>query len=384
MNTTTLDSESVKLERSTAETARAFATGQETERKTDKGAEEKTGSNPSPKNNRQFKVVLAVAGAVAVAALTYGYVKFVAPYESTDDAFIEGDATPIAPQVAGQVVQLLVNDNQEVKQGEVLVRIDAREYQAKADQARADLEAAKGRLEQANAQYAVDEAKVDQESANVIAAEAESRYAAADSKRYQAVGEIAVSKSQLDLADTQAKSTEVDAARSKEFAAEAQAKLDKADIGTAAAEIERNEAADRQAELDLSYTEVTAPVAGFVTHRTVDNGAYVQAGQNLLAVMPRQVWIVANFKETQLKHMRPGQPVEVRVDAYPQLKFHGHVDSIQAGTGARFSLLPPENATGNYVKVVQRVPVKIVLDEVPGGACVLGAGMSVEPKVRVN
>jgi membrane fusion protein (multidrug efflux system) len=387
MNTTTLDRESVNLERIAAETATEFVMGEETANKSGKGLdEEKSGSNPSPKNNRRFRVVLAVAGALAVVALTYAYIKFVAPYESTDDAFIEGDATPIAPQVAGQVVQLLVSDNQEVKQGEVLVRIDAREYQAKADQARANLEAAKGRLEQANAQYTVDQAKVEQEKANVIAAEAESKDAEADSKRYQAVGDIAVSKSQLDLADTQAKSTaaEVDAARSKEFAAEAQAKLDQAHIGTAAAEIEGDEAADRQAELDLSYTEVTAPVAGFITHRTVDNGAYVQAGQNLLAVMPRQVWIVANFKETQLKHMRPGQPVEVRVDAYPQAKFQGHVDSIQAGTGARFSLLPPENATGNYVKVVQRVPVKIVLDEIPGAAYVLGAGMSAEPKVRVN
>jgi membrane fusion protein, multidrug efflux system len=267
-----------------------------------------------------------------------------------------------------------------------LVQIDPRVYQANADQARANLEAARSRLEQANAQYAVDEAKVEQEKANVIAEQAESKYAEVDSKRYEAVGVTAVSRSQLDLADTQAKSTaaEVDAAQSKEFAAEAQAKLDLANIGTAKAEIDRDEAADRLAELDLSYTHVTAPVAGYITHRTVDNGAYAQVGQNLLAVMPRLVWVVANYKETQLKHMRPGQPVEVRVDAYPQLKLHGHVDSIQAGTGARFSLLPPENATGNYVKVVERVPVKIVLDELPGAPYVLGAGMSVDPKVRVN
>jgi len=387
MNTTTLDSEPAKLKRSATETAREFVTGQETENRTGTGSDEKKNeSNPSTKSNRGFRVGLTVAGVAAVMALTYAYEKFVAPYESTDDAFIEGDATPIAPQVAGQVVQLLVNDNQEVKQGEVLVRIDAREYQAKADQARASLEEAKGRLEQANAQCTVDEAKVEQEKANVIAAEAESNYAAADAKRDQAVGNIAVSRSQQELADTQAKSTaaQVDAARSKEFAAEAQAKLDKANIGTATAEIERDEAAERQADLELSYTEVTAPVAGFITHRTVDNGAYVEAGQNLLAVMPREVWIVANFKETQLKHMRPGQPVEVRVDAYPQVKFQGRVDSIQAGTGARFSLLPAENATGNYVKVVERVPVKILLDGVPDGGCVLGAGMSVEPKVRVN
>ena len=128
-----------------------------------------------------------------------------------------------------------------------------------------------------------------------------------------------------------------------------------------------NGAAVRQTELDLSYSRVTAPLSGFVTHRTVDNGAYVQPGQTLLAIMPRQVWIVANFKENQLAHMHAGQPVKVRIDAYPQTAFKGHVDSIQAGTGARFSLLPPENATGNYVKVVQRVPVKILLNDVPKG-----------------
>jgi membrane fusion protein (multidrug efflux system) len=387
MNTTNLDIESVKPERSATEAPVGLSTGQEGENKTDKSPDEKkNGSEPSPKNNLRFRVVMAVIVVLVVAALTYAYFKFMAPYETTDDAFIEGDATPIAPQVAGQVMQLLVNDNEEVTQGEVLVRIDARPYQARADQARANIEADQSRLEQANAQYAVDEAKVEQEKANVIAAEAQSKYAAADSKRYDAVGYQAVSKSQLDLADTQAKSTaaQVDAARSKEFAAEAQAKLDKANIVTATAKIEQAEAADRLAELYLSYTEVDAPVAGFITHRTVDNGAYVQAGQNLLAVMPREVWIIANFKETQLKHMRPGQPVEVHVDAYPQVKFHGHVDSIQAGTGARFSLLPPENATGNYVKVVERVPVKIVLDEISDRTKVLGAGMSVEPKVRVE
>lgn len=378
MNATTLDSD-LKQEKRTEEVPPTKVSG-------NGRSELAQEAKPTPKNNLRFRLVLAAVGVVAVTALTYGYLRFVAPFESTDDAFIEGDATPIAPQVAGQVVQLLVNDNEEVKQGQLLVQIDPREYQAKADQTKANLAAAKGRLQQANAQYAVDEAKVAQEIANVIAAEAQSKYAAADSKRYQAVGSDAVSQSQLDLANTQAKSTaaEVDAARSKEFSAEAQVKLDAANIQTAAAEVETDEAANRYAELDLSYTKVTAPVAGFITHRTVDNGAYVQSGQDLLAVMPRQVWIIANFKETQLKHMRPGQPVTVQVDAYPQVEFHGHVDSIQAGTGARFSLLPPENATGNYVKVVQRVPVKIVIDEVPGNAYVLGAGMSVEPKVRVE
>ncbi|HUE37639.1 MAG TPA: HlyD family secretion protein, partial [Candidatus Acidoferrum sp.] len=167
-------------------------------------------------------------------------------------------------------------------------------------------------------------------------------------------------------------------------AAEAQAALSKASIVTAEANVEQSQAAVQQAELNLSYTKITAPETGCVTHRTVEQGAYVQPGQALLAIVPKEVWIVANFKETQLTHMRAGQPVTVHVDAYPQIKFTGHVDSIQAGSGAQFSLFPPENATGNYVKVVQRVPVKIVLDDVSDANIVVGPGMSVEPKVRVK
>ncbi len=333
-----------------------------------------------------MKVIVCIAAMVAVAAVGFYYQRFVAPFESTDDAFIEGDATPIAPQVPGQVVRLLVRDNQEVKAGDLLLEIDPRVYQAKVDQARASLAAAKSSLEQAKALLNVDSAKVDQEKANVVATDAQAKFAAADFQRYRSVGSLAVSESQLDLSGTQARSSAAqgDVARNRESAAEAQVKLDRANIATAAARVEMNEASVRQTELDLSYTRVTAPLSGFVTHRTVDNGAYVQPGQDLLAIMPRQVWVVANFKENQLAHMRAGQPVTVRIDAYPQATFKGHVDSIQAGTGARFSLLPPENATGNYVKVVQRVPVKILLDDISNANYVFGAGMSVVPEVRVK
>jgi len=143
-------------------------------------------------------------------------------------------------------------------------------------------------------------------------------------------------------------------------------------------------AAVRQAELDLSYTKIYAPQSGRITRKSVEPGAYVQVGQTLFSIVPDQVWVVANFKETQLRYMQPGQPATVRVDAYPDKLFRGHVDSIQAGAGARFSLLPPENATGNYVKVVQRVPVKIVIDEPPDPKRVLGPGMSVVPEVKVR
>jgi membrane fusion protein (multidrug efflux system) len=333
-----------------------------------------------------LRVFLLVVALVALVAGSIYYFHFIAPYESTDDAFIEAHVIPIAPQVAGRVAQLFVRDNQEVKQGDVLVQIGTSDFQAKLDQEHAGLAATRSRFDQANAQFTVDLAKVEQEKANVAVAEAMAKQAEADNKRYQAAGDFAVSKSQLDLAATQARSAEAqaDAARNQELAAEAQAGLDKASIQTAAAEIQNSEANVRQAGLNLSYTEVKAPEAGYVTHRTVEAGAYVQTGQALLAIVPRQVWVVANFKETQLSHMQAGQPVKVKVDAYPQITFHGHVDSIQHGSGPSFSLLPPENASGNFVKIVQRVPVKIVIDDTAAANYVLGPGMSVEPEVRVK
>jgi membrane fusion protein (multidrug efflux system) len=313
------------------------------------------------------------------------YWAFVAPYESTDDAFVEADITPIAPQVSGRVLRVPVSDNQAVQPGTLLFEIDPSDYQTRADQARAELAAARGKLAETVAQISVDRAKVAQERASVAAAEAEALRAEADFRRFQDVGSLAVSASQLDLAGTQARTSaaQVTVARNRQRAMEAQLDLDETDIPTAQAEVRRGEAALRQANLDLSYTRVVAPVAGFVTHRGIQPGDYVQVGQPQLALVPRRIWIIANFKETQLARMHPGQPVAITVDAYPSLALTGHVDSIQAGAGARFSLFPPENASGNYVKVVQRVPVKIVLDPA-GTEPVLGPGMSVVPEVRVR
>ena len=343
------------------------------------------GKSPKKNSHRRHVYIGAAILAASLATGTY-YYEFVAPYESTDDAFIEAHVTPIAPQVAGRVEKLFVRDNQEVKSGDVLLQIDPSDFQAELDQAQAALAAANGQLKQANAQLTADQAKVAQEKANVTAAKADAAQAASDYKRYQAVGDQGISASELDLAGTKATASEADvqAAQNKELAAEAQASLDKAGIQTAAAEVEKYQADVQQAELNLSYTQVKAPEDGYVTHRMVEAGAYVQTGQPLLAIVPQEVWVVANFKETQLTDMRPGQPVTVKVDAYPQIKFTGHVDSIQHGSGASFSLLPPENASGNYVKVVQRVPVKIVLNKISDANVVLGPGMSVEPEVRVN
>ncbi len=359
-------------------------------RRPNTNGDEKIPTGPPPNMGAAKKRLrrMLAAGAALMVALATGIYDFrlIAPFETTDDAFIEGHVTAIAPQVPGRVARLLVRDNQEVKQGDLLLEIDPQDYEAKLAQAQANLTAARSQLEQAQAQFASDVARVDQECANLVAVEAQAAYAKTDLTRKKAIGISGVSQDQIDIAETQVHSTAADVlvARNRISAAQAQTRLSLANVGTAKAKIAQSEAEARQAELNLSYTKITAPETGYVTHRTVEQGAYIQPGQSLLAIVPKNAWIVANFKETQLKHMRPGQPVAVEVDAYPQFKFKGHVDSIQAGSGARFSLFPAENATGNYVKVVQRVPVKIVLDDVSAANVVFGPGMSVEPKVRVK
>ena len=352
------------------------------------GDEKLTGSPPDQGAAQKRRRQILGAAAVLVVALAAGvyYFRLVLPYESTDNAFIEGNVIPLASQVPGRVAELLVTDNQAVKQGEVILKIDPRDYEASLAQARADLAAAHSRVEQAKAQVNASEAKGAQAQATVVAADAENQRAADDLKRYQSVDRTAVSKSAFDAAQSQARaaSANLEAARSQAKAAEAEVTLSQAGVETASAAVQQAEARVRQAELNLSYTQVTAPDDGRVTRRVVEQGAYIQPGQSLMAIVPRHYWVIANFKEIQLTHMRVGQPVEVVVDAYPDHTFKGHVESIQNGAGARFSLFPPENATGNYIKVVQRVPVKILLDDLPGNDLALGPGMSVVPKVRVK
>jgi membrane fusion protein (multidrug efflux system) len=352
------------------------------------GGPEKDVMPPPPrKRGRQRKIFLAaVAGLVVLVAAIFYYSVFIAPYESTDDAFIDGYVTLISPRVPGQVAQLLVADNQEVKEGDELVEIDPRDYAASLAQAKADLAAAQSKSDESQAQVKVSEARVAQAQAAVTAAGAEAQRADDDLKRYQSVESKAVSQSAIDLAQAQARSADANlqAAYSQTNAAEAEVTLSVAGVETATAAVQQAEAKLQQAELNLSYTKIIAPLDGRVTARTVQQGNYVQPGQALLALVPRNVWVTANFKETQLTYMKPGQPVELRIDAYPNRKFKGKVDSLQAGTGARFSLLPPENAVGNYIKVVQRVPVKIVFDEEMPANLDIAPGMSVVPKVKVK
>jgi membrane fusion protein (multidrug efflux system) len=341
---------------------------------------------PPPRNRKRRLQIFGVIAAVVLAVLViFYYVLFVAPYESTDDAFIDGYVTLIAPRVSGPVTQLLITDNQQVKAGDELVEIDPRDYEASLSQAKADFAAAQSQLDSAQAQVSVSQSKVTQAQAAVIAAEAQDQRASADLKRYESVESRAVSKTDYDLAQAQARSASanLDAANSQVKAAEAQVTLDQAGIETANAAVQQAQAKLQQAELNLSYTKITAPFDGRITARTVQNGNYVSPGQALFALVPKDIWVTANFKETQLKHMQVGQKADIHVDSSGRT-LHGHVDSIAGATGPLFSLLPPENATGNYVKIVQRVPVKIVLEPGENRDRRLRPGMNVVPDVYLR
>lgn len=425
-------------------------------------------------------VFLIVAGVILILGLILGlrYWLYARSHESTDDAFIDGHVVQVSPKIAGYVAKVYVQDNQEVKEGDLIAEIDARDYETRLQQAQAALDAGLARLReaqtsveltrantrasaqqaaavveqarsgvaaqraaavaertrisQASAGISTAQANLAQAQAQVTAAQAEAARASADVQRYQELFQRdEISRQRLDqaIAASQTANAQLEAARGRVAAAQAQvaearaaqttaaenARRAQAQVGgaqagvsealgrlaqantapqqvavsqaqaeTAGASIEQLRAAVEQAKLDLSYTKIYAPETGRVTRKAVEEGALVQVGQPLMAIVSGDIWVTANFKENQIGAMRPNQPVEITVDAYPGKVFKGHVDSIQAGTGARFSLIPPENATGNYVKVVQRVPVKIVFDEPLNSQYLLAPGMSVEPEVKVK
>ncbi|EOC1351523.1 HlyD family secretion protein [Cronobacter dublinensis] len=314
--------------------------------------------------------------------------------ETTDDAFIEGDAVTVAPKVAGYVTELRVKDNQRVKKGDLLVVIDPRDATAQRDQARAQLSLAQSQLHQAQAQLALARvqypAQRDQAKAQVLRAEAELANARAEYQRQRGVDPRATSKQNIDAASAQLRSAEAGLANAKaqlEVAEQVQLQIRQQETNVEAREsqVAQAHAQLQTAELNLSYTEVRAPFDGFVTKRNVQNGTLVQAGSALFSLVSPEIWVVANFKESQLERMRPGDKVAVSVDAFPDLELEGHVESIQQGSGSRFSAFPAENATGNFVKIVQRVPVKIVIDKgLEHWDQPLPLGLSVEPEVTVE
>jgi membrane fusion protein (multidrug efflux system) len=306
--------------------------------------------------------------------------------ETTSDAYVEGRIIRVSPKVAGQVLKLNVDDNPLVRQGDVLFEIDPADFQAKVDQAAAAVQTAESGIEQAKAAVAQSEATQGEAEASLRIADTEAKRRAADYKRYAAMGTEGVTGQQLDSAKAAADSgaDQRTAAEKKLAAAGANLIAAKTSVATAIAQLSAAKAQLRLAKLQLEYTKVLATEGGRVARKNVEAGAFVAAGQPTMFIVPSDCWIIANFKEVQLSSIRAGQSVEIRVDAFPQNVLHGHVESLQSGTGSRFQLLPPENATGNWVKVVQRVPVKIVLEPGQADAQNIVQGMSVEVTVNTR
>lgn len=338
-----------------------------------------------PKRSRRLLLLGVVGGAFLVGGAVWYFLN--AGYETTDDATIEAHVIEVSPKVSAHVKAVHFDDNYQVKRGDLLVELDPRDFEVNLASAQANLASAKSKLSQAEAQQNVAQAGIGQAKADLVSSQATADNAQADLKRNEQLYQTRViDRREYDASLAQAKSdvANVESNAKKVTSQEAQVQLAAAQYSAASAEEKQAEAQLRQAELQLSYTQIYAPFDGRVTKKSVEPGNYVQPGQTLFSLVPPDVWVIANFKETQLRNMRVGQPVSVQVDAVPGHNFRAHVDSFQVGTGGRFTLLPPENATGNFVKVVQRVPVKIVFDEPASSLERLWAGESVEPRVNVG
>jgi len=392
--------------------------------------------NASAKRKPRTKILLGVAGVLLITAAAAAGYYFLAGWESTDDAQIDGYVNPISSRVAGYITKVYVEDNQYVKAGTLLAQIDPTDYQvalgsAQAtlanDRATADASQVNVPITSVNAVSQITSAQADVDNsraaisgsekqlaaarASLLQAEANNAKAQDDVKRYKqlvdkqeiaeqqyvqavqtanataAAVEVAAANVQADqdgVTQAQGKSDQAVAALESARTGPQQVRIQQSRAVAAAALAEKSQEAVEQAQLNLNYTRIMAPVDGLIAKRSVQVGEYVAPGQQLLAVVPLEdIWVTANFKETQLKNVRPGQPVEIFVDAYGR-DYTGHVESIAGGTGAIFSLLPPENATGNYVKVVQRVPVRLRFDQGQDPDHRLRPGLSVEPKVKVQ
>jgi membrane fusion protein (multidrug efflux system) len=313
--------------------------------------------------------------------------------ETTDDAFTDGRAIAIAPQVSGSVVSLDVTDNEFVHRGQPLIHIDPRDYQAALQRAKGALTLARG--QRAGAEYAAQVARrsfpgrLDEARAAVATAQANLFRAQTDYDRQIHLPKAATTQQEVDNATAAVRSAEAQlrqAQAQEEIAEPVPQNIGQADalVTQLAGQEQQAEAVVAQAELNLEWCVVRAPSDGWVTKRAVEQGNFVQQGQQVMDIVAPDIWVTANFKETQLTRMRPGQPVRIAVDAYPSMHLRGHIDSVQRGSGARFSAFPPENATGNFVKIVQRVPVRIDIDSGLNPQVALPLGISVEPTVDVK
>jgi membrane fusion protein, multidrug efflux system len=337
-------------------------------------------SSSKPRHNRWSFISLGLAAAGLIGAALYLYVPSF--YEvGTNDAYVDAHVVSVVPKVAAYVSALHVNDNSKIAKGDLLVELDPRDFKVAVDSAVADLKSAEANAANIDAQSHEQQAVIAQNVAAIAGDQAMLEFAKQELQRYQSLAstgsgtEQRLQQAQSDIGQRQANLNRdlalLDAARAHVIVLETQGRQ-------AQATIDRQRAALAQAQLNLSYTKIYATQAGSVANKTVEVGTFVQPGQVLLSAVPDILYVTANYKETQLTSVRPGQPVTIRIDAFPSLRLKGHVDSIQRGTGSQFALLPPENATGNFVKVVQRVPVKITFDD-PGEAIKwISPGMSVE------
>ena len=340
---------------------------------------------PSQRAVKRAALALALTlGIAAVADLGYDYLTTGRYLESTDDAYVKADSTIISPKVSGYIAQVLVGDNQPVKAGQLLARIDDRDFKAALDQAHADVAASEAAVRNLEAQIALQQPIIEQGTADVAAAEANLQFAQEEQVRYDGLmktGSGTIQRAQQTDAALREKIAQLQHGKSGLLAAQRKVDVLTTERAKAVAQLDRARAVEQQAALNLSYTKITAPVEGTVGARSLRVGQFVQAGTQLMAVVPLDgVYVVANFKETQLTHVRNGQPVEIQIDSFHGTKLRGHVDSLSPASGLEFALLPPDNATGNFTKIVQRVPVKIVLDDhtLTG---LLRPGMSAEPTV---
>jgi membrane fusion protein (multidrug efflux system) len=347
---------------------------------------------PAPKKKRSLLFVGLFIAAGAIAGGAYLYFSTL-NIESTDDAYTDGRAVTIAPQVSGLVVSLDVNDNQFVRKGEPLIHIDPRQYIQDRDSAAGALQVAKAQLAglKLGAEIARKNfpAQLEQTRAQLASAQAAEVRAEADYQRQRSLPKQATTQQEVDAATAALRQAQAQVALAEAQVAVAEPVPQRigqadADVGQLTGQVEQAQAKLDQANLNLEWTVVRAPQDGWITKRNVEVGNYVTPGQQIFSIVSPEVWVTANFKESQLDRIRPGQPVDIEIDAYPHLKLKGHVDSVQLGSGSKFTAFPPENATGNFIKIVQRVPVKIDIDSGLDPALPLPLGISAVPTVKLK
>ena len=337
---------------------------------------------------REHWLLLTIVACVFLIAVIGGLIYWLSTrdYESTDDAFVAARSFSVAPKAGGYVTKVPVTDNQHVNAGDLLAQIDDRDYKTAVDQADAQVAVAQANIDNIQAQIDSQDEQIKQAQAQVDQAKAQLQFAQEEEARAKDLvqkGAGTVQREQQTRSDLQSQQANITRTNAALIAAQLGIKTLKAQLESAHASLQQAQAQLDQANLNLQYTRVTAAQSGRVVKLSGAVGTFATAGQSLMMFVPDEIWIVANYKETQLAYMRPGQPVEFTIDAYPGRKLTGHIASVQPGSGTAFSLLPAENATGNYVKVVQRVPVKIVVDHWPSDVAI-GPGMSVVPWTKVR